>query len=90
MSQAVSRNSTIDTLKMADRLNDIARRLDVAAAAANGIDALHGGGDHVTDALATFVRELGDQVRGVSHDIHPTRPMAAAEGEGIEATEERT
>jgi hypothetical protein len=71
----------IDTIKLSDRLNDIAGWIDVVHLAIEGAAAELD--TPLLGPVMTFVSEIRAQIAAVSDEIcpGPTPPMAAAEGE---------
>jgi hypothetical protein len=69
---------TIDTIKIADRLDDIAERLNVVHLAIEGAAADLD--THLLGPVMTFVSEIRAQIIAVSNDVHHSPPplMAAA------------
>jgi hypothetical protein len=66
---------TIDVLKMADRLNDIAQRLNVVHLAIEGAAAEPD--TPLLRPVMTFVSEIRGQIIAVSNDVHHSPAQAA-------------
>jgi hypothetical protein len=75
MPQAETGNSTLDTITLSDRLNDIAGRIDVVHLAIEGAAAELD--TPLLGPVMTFVSEIRGQIIAVSNDMHHSPAQAA-------------
>jgi hypothetical protein len=75
MPQAEIGNSTLDAIKLSDRLNDIAGRIDVVHLAIEGAAAELD--TPLLGPVMTFVSEIRAQIIAVSNDVHHSPTQAA-------------
>jgi hypothetical protein len=68
----------LDTANLADRLNDIEGRLDVAQLAINGAAAEVD--TNLLGPVATFIGEIRKEILAIRHDMHHSPRPPAEEG----------